>query len=136
MQELFEEYRSNRKLLARRLRELDSMAEMTDTVRGSAPEWPYTMHTMTVCGRNAEEETKVREEIRALNDKLKLVEDALRKTPNGNIRLMLELRYIDGLKWDEVAEEMDEDVGGDAIRKRAEAFFDTFDFCSANSVNS
>lgn len=125
MKELFEEYRSNVKLLKRQLEQLDSMQMLTDTVRGSSAEWPYTQHSMTVCGRNAVQETALRKDIDMLRHKVQRVDDVLRKTPNGKIRLILVLRYVDGLKWDEVASEIEENVSGDAIRKRAEAWFDS-----------
>ena len=136
MQELFEEYRKNRKLLERQRRKLADMDEVTDTVSGSSAEWPHTQHTVTVTGRNAPEETELIKEIAALEKKCRAVEDAVKKAPNASIRLMLELKYIDGLKWDDVALEMGEDVSGDAIRKRAEAFWASGTFPSGFSVFS
>lgn len=133
---MFEQYRSTLKLLDRKQRELADMQMLTDTVRGSMAEYPYTQHTMTVCGRNAAEETALRQEIGQLEEDVKRVRAAMRTVPNKTMRLMLELRYMDGLKWDEVAATMDEDVSGDAIRKRVEAFFDAFDFYSVFSENS
>ena len=136
VRELFEEYRSNVKLLKRQMEQLNSMQVLTDTVKGSSAEWPYTQHTVTVCGRNAEQETALREDISRLQEKVLRVDDALRKMPNGRIRLMLVLRYVDGMKWEDVAAEMEEDVSGDAIRKRAEAWFDNQKLSSGFSVFS
>lgn len=133
MREMFKHYRHNRMLLERKRRQLAEMEQMTDTVNGSSAEWPYTQHTVTVCGRNAAEELKVMAEISQLEQAMKAVEDAMRKAPNSSVRLMLELKYVDGLKWDEVAQTMGEDVSEDAMRKRAEAFFDGLEVSSGNS---
>lgn len=130
---LFKGYRHNRMLLDRKRRELESMAEITDTVRGSSAEWPYVQQTMTVSGRNAAEETRIMEEIRQLEQACGQVENALRKAPNSTVRLMLELKYVDGLRWEEVAQAMGEDVSGDAMRKREEAFFEGLEVSSENS---
>lgn len=133
MRAMFKQYRHNRMLLERKRRELAGMAEITDTVKGSSAEWPYVKQTMTVCGRNAAEELKTVAEIHQLEQACRAVEDALRKAPNSTVRLMLELKYVDGLRWEEVAEAMGEDVSGDAMRKREEAFFESFEVSSGNS---
>lgn len=133
MRAMFKQYRHNRMLLERKRRELAGMAEITDTVKGSSAEWPHIQQTMTVCGRNAAEELKVMEEIRRLERECKVVEDAMRKAPNSSVRLMLELKYVDGKSWEEVAEAMDEDVSDDAMRKRRDAFFAGLEVSSGNS---
>lgn len=133
MREMFKRYRHNRMLLERKRRELSDMEQLTDTVSGSSAEWPYTQHPVTVCGRNAAEELKAMAEIRELEQALKTVENAMRKAPNSSVRLMLELKYVDGLSWEEVAQAMGEDVSDDAMRKRAEAFFDGLEVSSENS---
>lgn len=133
MREMFKRYRHNRMLLERKRRQLSDMEQLTDTVSGSSTEWPYTQHPVTVCGRNAAEEVKMLAEIRELEQALKAVEDALRKAPNSSVRLMLELKYVDGLRWEEVAQAMGEDVSGDAMRKREEAFFEGLEVSSGNS---
>lgn len=133
MREMFKQYRHNRMLLERKRRQLSDMEQLTDTVSGSSAEWPYTKHTVTVCGRNAAEERKVMEEIHQLERACRTVEDAMRKAPNSSVRLMLELKYVDGLSWEEVAQAMGENVSDDAMRKRAEAFFEGLEVSSGNS---
>ncbi len=133
MREMFKRYRHNKMLLERKRRQLSDMEQLTDTVSGSSAEWPYTQHPVTVCGRNAAEELKAMAEIRELEQALKTVENAMRKAPNSSVRLMLELKYVDGLSWEEVAQAMGEDVSDDAMRKRAEAFFDGLEVSSENS---
>lgn len=133
MREMFKQYRHNRMLLERKRRQLSDMEQLTDVVSGSSAEWPYTQHTVTVCGRNAAEEQKVMEEIHQMERACRTVEEAMRKAPNSSVRLMLELKYVDGLSWEEVAQAMGEAVSDDAMRKRAEAFFDGLEVPSENS---
>lgn len=133
MREMFKQYRHNRMLLERKRRQLSDMEQLTDVVSGSSAEWPYTQHTVTVCGRNAAEEQKVMEEIHQMERACRTVEEAMRKAPNSSVRLMLELKYVDGLSWEEVTQAMGEAVSDDAMRKRAEAFFDGLEVPSENS---
>lgn len=133
MREMFKQYRHNRMLLERKRRQLSDMEQLTDVVSGSSAEWPYTQHTVTVCGRNAAEEQKVMAEIHQMERECRTVEEAMRKAPNSSVRLMLELKYVDGLSWEEVAQAMGEAVSDDAMRKRAEAFFDGLEVPSENS---
>ena len=125
MRKLFKAYRHNRMLIDRLKKRLDGGGMITDTVRGSSAEWPYTEHPITLCGRNAQEETETISQIQALETECRQVEEAMRKAPNSSLRLILELKYMDGLSWDGVAETLGEDVSGDAIRKRADEFFES-----------
>lgn len=125
MRRLFKAYRHNRMLIDRLKKRLDGGGMITDTVRGSSAEWPYTEHPITLCGRHAQEETETISQIQALETECRQVEEAMRKAPNSSLRLILELKYMDGLSWDGVAETLGEDVSGDAIRKRADEFFES-----------
>lgn len=122
----FEQYRAMGKRITLRLRQLKEMECLTDTVKGSSPEWPYTAHPMTVCGRNAAEETEILKEIETLRARRAGVRRIIETIKDENVKLMLELKYTNPIRlsWDDVAAEMGEDVSGDAIRKRADNFFD------------
>lgn len=133
MRKMFEQYRTAQKLMAKKQRQLEGMDQLTDTVKGSMAEWPYTRQTVTISGRNASEERELREEIRELEELCRSVKETIRKAPNPKTRMLLELRYVEGLDWEEVAEEMGEDVSGDAMRKRAEGFFKVASGFSENS---
>lgn len=133
MRKLFKAYRHNRLLIDRLKKRLDGGGMITDTVRGSSAEWPYVEHPITLCGRHAGEETETISQIAQLENECRLVEEAVKKAPNSSLRLILELKYMDGMSWDAVADMLGEDVTGDAIRKRADEFFDSF---SENSGNS
>lgn len=123
----FEQYRAMGKRIELKKQELKGMDRLTDTVRGSSPEWPYTAHTMTICGRNAAEETEILKLITQLESRRAVVRRLIEHVKEENVKLMLELKYTEGgyKSWDEVAAEMQEteDVSGDALRKRADKFF-------------
>lgn len=122
----FEQYRAMGKRIELKKRQLKEMECLTDTVKGSSAEWPYTAHTMTVSGRNAAEEVQILQEIETLKKRRAEVRRIIESVDDENTKLMLELKYTNPAKmsWDEVAREMEEDVSGEAIRKRCEKFFD------------
>lgn len=122
----FEQYRAMGKRIELLKRQLKDMECLTDTVKGSSEEWPYTAHPITVCGRNAAEETEILKGIETLRKRREKVRRIIEGLKDENTKLMLELKYTNPIKlsWDEVAFEMGEDVSGEAIRKRAEKFFD------------
>lgn len=128
MRDSFEQYRAMGKRIELLKRQLNGMECLTDTVKGSSPEWPHTAHTMTVCGRNAAEETEILKEIERLKNRRAEVRRIIGGVDDESEKLMLELKYTEGSyrSWDEVASEMQEtkDVSGDALRKRADKFFD------------
>lgn len=122
----FEQYRSMGKRIELKKRQLKEMEQLTDTVIGSSAEWPYTAHPMTVCGRNAAEETEILKQIQELEARRAEVRRIIEDVEDEDTKLMLELKYTYPVKlsWDDVAAEMGEDVSGDAMRKRADKFFD------------
>ena len=101
--------------------ELGGMECLSDTVRGSSDEWPYIQHPITVKGRNAPKEQRIREKIRKLDRQCRNVEEAVERAPNGRIRRMLKLRYVLGLRWAEVAAQMGETE--DAVKSLDQSFF-------------
>lgn len=123
----FEQYRAMGKRVELLKKQLKDMERLTDTVKGSSAEWPYTAHTMTVQGRNAAEETEILKKIEALRGRRAEVRRIIEAVESEETKLMLELKYICPVKlsWDEVAAEMGENVSGEALRKRAEKFFDS-----------
>lgn len=122
----FEQYRSMGKRIELKKKQLKEMEQLTDTVMGSSPEWPYTAHPMTVCGRNAAEETEILKQIQELEVRRAEVRRIVEGVEDEDTKLMLELKYMWPVKlsWDDVVAEMGEDVSGDAMRKRADNFFD------------
>ena len=85
-------------------RRLKNAACVMDTVKGSSAEWPFTKQTVTICGHNAAEETRMREKIAECKARCRRVEEAISKAPNEKIRCILTLHYIEGFSWAETAE--------------------------------
>ena len=124
----FEQYRANKMDMERTKEKIKGMQCLTDTVTGSSVEYPFTKHKMTVCGRNAAEEEKLRDHMADLLCRIQKVERLKDSIKNTNMRLMLELKYMDDTpkSWDEVADAMqlvEKEVSGGALRKRADKFF-------------
>ena len=126
MRREFEQYRAMGRRIELLKSELEQMECLSDTVKGSCAEYPYTLQTMTVAGRNAAEELVILQEIDELRKRRAKVREIIRGLEDQEEKLMLELKYTDSIKrsWDEVAEEMQETVSGEALRKRADKFFD------------
>lgn len=126
MREEFEQYRAMGGRIKRLRKQLREMECATDTVRGSSAEFPYTAHAITVSGRNAAEEMAIGAEIAQLTLRRERVERVLKAETDEELKWMMELKYLDEVKrgWEEVAAVMGETVSGEALRKRAEKFFD------------
>lgn len=128
IKEDFRGYREARRAIERDKRRLDSAQCLTDTVKGSSAEWPYTSHPMTVSGRNAADEREILRRITRNKAICARVEMAIRKAPNDKIRDILTLRYVEGMSWAEVAElragDDERAPGASAMRKAAERYID------------
>lgn len=106
MRQLFESYLANRALI-RRLKADKCYA--TDTVTGSSDEAPYTSHAITISGVDGVKLRANRAKIERLEADCAYVEAAVAMAPNSQVRVILELRYLDGLHWPEVAARLTDD---------------------------
>ena len=129
IKEDFRGYREARRIIERDKIKLDSAQCLTDTVKGSSTEWPFTAHPMTVSGRNAAEEREILQRLARNKALCARVEMAIRKAPNDKIRDILTLRYVEGKRWAEVAEIRaggdEREPGESAVRKRAERYINS-----------
>ncbi len=80
------------------------------TVQGSSPEYPYTLHPITINGRDNKSEEKLKSKISEIRKKEELLaaeEKAivlwLDNIPQNRIRRMMRYRYIDKLSWVRIA---------------------------------
>ena len=96
-------YRAYREELhkAQRLMEDDCM--VSDTVRGSSPEPPYVMHTITVRGVDAVRRERNMKRIDKLLGRCAEVEAEIALAPES-VSGLLRAKYIQGLQWDQVGE--------------------------------
>lgn len=94
---------------------LSGAAELTDTVRGSLDEYPYTEHTITLEGRNAAREEELRKRLATLEARIQAVDEAIQAAPNSLLRVALMLKYHEGLTWRDIAAQ----IGGGATEEGA-----------------
>lgn len=119
--EAYADWVRERKILRRKL---NQMRNLYDTVRGSSKECPYTEHTITIRGRNIEEERRIRERVDDLTEAIKAVDDAIYRAPNSSIRNVLMLRYQEGMRWQDVADALGGSATKDSVRKIVNRFFE------------
>ena len=85
-----------------KLEKLKTDAEIvSDTVRGSSPEPPYTQRTVKVSGYSQQRKAK----IARLEARCAEVEEDIERAPE-NVREALKLRYMEGLAWDQVGQRL------------------------------
>ena len=83
---------------------------VTDTVQGSSPEYPYTMHPIDISGRDKKTEDKLQRkiaEISAAEQQLAEEEKAIKQwidtIPQSRIRRLMRYRYVDNFGWVKIA---------------------------------
>lgn len=93
------------------------------TVKGSSPNFPYILHSITVCSPGGkskksaihEDIVKVRTKIREKNHELVKEYERLNtwilNLDNSEIRHLLSLRYIDGYTWQQIAFIINKELG-------------------------
>lgn len=110
---------------------------LSDTVTGSSPEWPYCQHTMTIAGipdatgHRGEYRKELAKTISQIWDMAQRRERERNRLlvyidgiEDSEMRLILTLRYVDGLHWPEVAAKMGPDYSEDGVRKASERFLE------------
>ena len=121
---LFEDYQANR---ARIKRLKEDKCYVTDTVKRSSVEAPYSMNPITVSGVDGLKLRANKAEIERLEADCSYVEAAIALAPNSLVRLILELKTYDGLTWDGVALRMAEDGierSASTCKKQAYRYFE------------
>lgn len=126
----FEQYRAMRARMEFLQHKLREAPKVTDTVSGSSAEWPYTKQCVTVTGVDRRQVSAIRRESDGLRRRCENVEKAVRGAPNSRLRMILEMRYISGETWADVARAVPAVRGGgesteDGVRKSAERYLDT-----------
>ena len=119
VRKLFEDYRFMR-LEIERLKRDDCMTY--DMVMGSHPESPFTKHPIRLSGVDQQRKTANIERIETLEARCAEVDAAIAMAPNSQIRVILMLKYQDGLSWVDVGAQMD--MSADACRMVANKFFE------------
>ena len=110
--------------LRQELAELERTAPVvTDTVQGSTPEAPYTLHAVTVSGidpKSAKAINEKRRRLRFLIDRCEAQREEIRtwidQIPDSTVRRIFRLRYMRGLSWVQIASRFDPAKAPDAVR--------------------
>lgn len=119
---LFDDYVYMRREIKRLMAENTTIS---DVVRGSSAEAPYTQHTIRISGVDRQYATWIAERVESLTDMCARVEKAVSSAPNSLIRLILTYRYLDGIEnWKQVGEMLPVPRSGDACRKLAHRYID------------
>lgn len=136
--EQLEQYRAKNseiKLLEARLQKLKKESEqiVADTVQGSGESYPFTKHTITVKGIDKKkqkimERLKVKVYLRQLElvEEQEKIEDFISTIPSSTIRQIIELKYLSGRSWNNVANIIYGYPNGDRARKEFTRFFKKF----------
>lgn len=90
-------------------RELQNLPVTKDSVHGSMPEFPYIQHTVVIRGIDMQQGDKLRRKLGnklvELQRQLAAVEDALDGVADPELRLILRLKLVNGLKDWEIAQQ-------------------------------
>lgn len=93
---------------------------VTDTVSGSADEFPYTQHTVTIRG--------VRPDLLARKDSLlaqkEEIEGFIKALPNSKQRRIVDYRVVQGMTWEQVAAKIGHRVSVYAVKRHYYKLFE------------
>lgn len=105
--------------------EQDVEANMAaDTVAGSNPVWPYQLRSFRVEGiavpeyeRRVERlKRKLQRRLEEVMEKREEIEEYIDSIDDSQIRMILTLRYVNGLSWQQVAEHIGGGNTADSVR--------------------
>ena len=105
--------------------ELKSGPPTTDSVKGSMDEFPYIEQTIKIFGADESKAGKLRKKLekklKKLQDMISDMEEWLDTIPDSETRLILRLTYRNGLKQEQIADELG--YVQSAISKKMTAFW-------------
>ncbi len=121
-----------------KLHDREQKTVVVDSVKGSSPEFPYVVHSIPIAGYpNDRKFTSKRKrlEVTRRNRLAKLlaleveIEECIDSISDSQLRQIITYRFIDGLSWNDVANEM----GGspDSYRMALKRYFKN---CSVSSI--
>mgnify|MGYP000479456297 CR=1 FL=1 len=107
--ELLEQYQSLCKEIKELKQEIDNMRRDTttkDSVAGSSPHYPHTIHQIVIEGVDYEHrpivEAMQRQLQRAINQRTE-IEEYIASIDDSEIRLIARLKYLRGMSWQQIA---------------------------------
>ena len=105
---------------------------VSDTVRGSDQEWPYTEHVITITGIDVEGhgvkakrlQRRLERRKEDLQDKRLEIDELIGEIDDSLTRQIITLRYVNGLTWGQVAAHIGGGNTADGVRKRCHRYLD------------
>lgn len=113
--EQFREKTREVKMLQRKIEKLEKQSKesVSDVVQASMDTFPYTRRSLKITGRDNRSHRRMMDlkdrlikRRRELELEVEEIEAFIETVEDSGIRQILELRYIDGLKWREVSHEV------------------------------
>jgi len=103
---------------------------VSDAVTGSNPEWPYQPCTFHIEGVAIPEydrrikrlRNKLKRRLEELMEKREELEEYIARVPDSMMRMILTLRYVNGLSWQQVASHIGGGNTADSVRKMHDRF--------------
>lgn len=113
-------------------KQLDSVEPefVSDSIKGSSIEFPYTEHSIKIKGIGWDEyeaktkriKNKIKNRVSELMNLKDEINDYIEKIPDSELRLIISLRYINGLSWQQVASHIGNMGDGSTERKKHDRF--------------
>ena len=100
------------------------MPKVSDLVKGSSAEHPYTKQAMTISGADRQRADKIDQQIKVLVKRCQAVERFVDDIEDAKTQNIMRWRYMDGDGWKEIGQRMGK--GEDAVRKRVERFLEKY----------
>lgn len=113
--QLLESYTTNEQML--KVLRGDSCI-VSDVVRGSGTEPPYSQHTVRIRGVDRMRKARNQNMMTQIQQMMQDAENVIQSAPNSELRYILMLKFQDGMDWDEVGALLNK--SGESCRKRAE----------------
>lgn len=117
--------------------QLNDLPDITDSVKGSAPDYPYINRTIVIEGADSKLDrelyNKLKIKILKRKNEINRMEDWLDSVADSQIRTILKLYYKDGLTWKEVAFKIGEHDES-YPRRKARDFLKLADFAEKKVV--
>lgn len=98
------------------------LSRVTDQVKGSLPEFPYTQHTFHISGTDPGEQRAIRGRIERLHAEMKRVERFVAGIEDGLLQASFQLHYLKGKTWVQTAAALY--ATSDSVRKACERYMD------------
>ena len=85
-------------------------SQLTDTVTGSYPEYPFTKHTVTIKGVDYGSDLltrRLKEKAFLLDEERTYIEKWLDTVEDSQMRTIIRMKFVKGLTWQQIATELD-----------------------------